>query len=1000
MSEKSDTSYEVECILDKMYKKNRVYYKIKWAGYSYSECTWEPSNHLSGNCDRLIREFEDRQKEQRKRKRKKTRTKQPKAPVPTLKSTQNTSNKLTKYFERSSQNAPAKNDQIKLENKGEPNFNYFSQGPSSDRYIDELIGIMTSSRDKKLARQHLRHRLNPARNPIMGQRKRSVKSGVVRAHGQSPGGRNVRWAGQRQRRSMGKNYPFGSERMDKRSQWKFSRKAKVIEMTDSDEEDEDEEEEEDKEDVPEEEPIVKREERFVVETGRTSQGGRKKMFNQGKRPIIKSRHHRFWSNRRRAQISDEKRPEQAQNEWTSEVAPESQNRRQKMYRKEKKTFQSMLQSKNVQMMRTPTFSRSQEVGEAGELQEKNGEADLPFEKKPFRREEFIEEGQRLTTFGQVQKKIKLGETEKETNEEARQRNIERIREAIKGTPPDEITKILMENFDYKELDEFGFENIQNLLVDAKFRNEQMRRKEKNKQRSKEAKVNAEAKEASKKREKGGTKKQRQVETSKTRANAEGEKQDKKAEMNIKKKIEGIENNIIQMLMTSAEKKIRKSFTQKEGKQSRNPMEIGNERKTSQKGNEAKETETSAQNKIRRNDSENRNKPEKAQSSDATLFTPFKMNSSMVDYQKVKRAEEDIIRHRVEQGSANQDELDYFKSVIVPKECIEQPQEPVEVVDLGSAESKLAKPEKVIMCSESGDTSNVIEIGSEVAKSQTIVNVDSPSQKQGKEGVDRKTSGSLSSQMDLIRRNLRQKKMFLVQRENGDNKTSERNKNAGKMRINGGKGEQESQNSKSNALPELSVKSTRSANLVGREVHLQKRNFSTFDLQENNSNDQLTQPEKKMKPQVSVSSANESVFPNESDPSEKSPNLEKPEDLARLRGSTKPKRPSESGDIKEKRSGRSFRSGRRRKEASTDCFDLESAVYGNFVLRHTDRIKIVSNIVVEQKLYLKVRRYRKVAQGRGLPEREEQETMFLPPEALRKVRPDLLCKFFEKHMKFI
>ena len=84
-----------------------------------------------------------------------------------------------------------------------------------------------------------------------------------------------------------------------------------------------------------------------------------------------------------------------------------------------------------------------------------------------------------------------------------------------------------------------------------------------------------------------------------------------------------------------------------------------------------------------------------------------------------------------------------------------------------------------------------------------------------------------------------------------------------------------------------------------------------------------------------------------------------------------------------------------KDQSTDCHGLDSSMYGSFVLRHSDHIEILSNIVVENQLYLKIRRL-----ARGKNNRQIDEIIFLPPRALRKVRPDLLCQFFEDHMKFI
>ena len=38
--------YQVEKIVGKRWKGGRVQYKVKWEGYPYSQCTWEPLEHL------------------------------------------------------------------------------------------------------------------------------------------------------------------------------------------------------------------------------------------------------------------------------------------------------------------------------------------------------------------------------------------------------------------------------------------------------------------------------------------------------------------------------------------------------------------------------------------------------------------------------------------------------------------------------------------------------------------------------------------------------------------------------------------------------------------------------------------------------------------------------------------------------------------------------------------------------------------------------------------
>jgi len=74
MSEYSNTSYEVESILDKKIENQMIYYKIKWKGYSFNECTWEPEHHLSENCNLMISEFEGSRKRKLNQKKKKPKT--------------------------------------------------------------------------------------------------------------------------------------------------------------------------------------------------------------------------------------------------------------------------------------------------------------------------------------------------------------------------------------------------------------------------------------------------------------------------------------------------------------------------------------------------------------------------------------------------------------------------------------------------------------------------------------------------------------------------------------------------------------------------------------------------------------------------------------------------------------------------------------------------------------------------------------------------------------
>ena len=58
---KSTSEFEVEKILEKKKKENKIYYFVKWKGYDYSQSTWEPIENLL-NCDEKILEYEKSKK--------------------------------------------------------------------------------------------------------------------------------------------------------------------------------------------------------------------------------------------------------------------------------------------------------------------------------------------------------------------------------------------------------------------------------------------------------------------------------------------------------------------------------------------------------------------------------------------------------------------------------------------------------------------------------------------------------------------------------------------------------------------------------------------------------------------------------------------------------------------------------------------------------------------------------------------------------------------------
>jgi hypothetical protein len=49
--------YEVETVLDRRLRRNKVHYLVKWKGYDLHDATWEPESNLV-NAREAIKDFE------------------------------------------------------------------------------------------------------------------------------------------------------------------------------------------------------------------------------------------------------------------------------------------------------------------------------------------------------------------------------------------------------------------------------------------------------------------------------------------------------------------------------------------------------------------------------------------------------------------------------------------------------------------------------------------------------------------------------------------------------------------------------------------------------------------------------------------------------------------------------------------------------------------------------------------------------------------------------
>ncbi|CAF2736692.1 unnamed protein product [Rotaria sp. Silwood2] len=69
MADEGGDRFEIERIIDKRYRNDRVEYLIKWRGYPESQNTWEPSSNIEGDEEsELLAEYESYNKRQQQQK--------------------------------------------------------------------------------------------------------------------------------------------------------------------------------------------------------------------------------------------------------------------------------------------------------------------------------------------------------------------------------------------------------------------------------------------------------------------------------------------------------------------------------------------------------------------------------------------------------------------------------------------------------------------------------------------------------------------------------------------------------------------------------------------------------------------------------------------------------------------------------------------------------------------------------------------------------------------
>ena len=1001
MSYESKSSYEVEEILDKQRKSNKVYYKIKWMGYPLDQCTWEPAHHLSKNCDRLIKEFERKVKKNRRQMRKKKQKEQKTRTIPdefvrmNYRKNLRRVDKAMEYVQRQRAKNSVKDEDAgfinddSLSDRGEKaGLNYFEDslaqgkgqsisnlvkhmrfgskpldkkrfssqwksGSSNNQYLNPRVShsFDRSERFKKsnlphlqdLKKQMSRHKpkSNPHPDPIF----RNHMNFPSMSENNLP---VIEFSDKQRDRSFGR---MGSDQNIQKSPREMSKNY----GSSSDEEDQ---------------KCIKKEN---IESG---------FLNHRKREHLVRRS----SRKKKGVILNPSLGRRAPAH--SKINFERDFQTSYFHNKNStNAFQSILQSKNVQIQnKIPVFARSQPMpsmsssDQSSRIKSSSKKVQFSFDKK----QHFKQENPETLHFDKRQNEILIVKPKpkaiifEQMMQSKRAKKVgARIEGVIEQSPVEQIASQLSQNFSDEQLEEFGFERIEELVFKRKLKQENLKAIENEKKLKKKMKGFQ-----SKMVEMLDESKSRSKSKSKGKGRVEGSKWNHKMSVTPnKRQTEEVQGNE----RTSEYERI-ENFFSNISKPDKKIVDNTTQSKNKNYPQKDDFTLTFKQN----TPNQKLSKPKKPEKKNE-IFTPFKMNSEYIQEETIRMAQDEIIKFNVERGTARPEEILYFNEHILPKllqndSPPKDPLENMEVVAVSSSNSK--KEKKMIDCftSVKRKKSKVIEMDSNDQKSSKVVCI--LKDKETKKPGDNLESLDNVKNLKWLKNFLNKENVFCVHRsqseEDSATKQDGENKDPSNSNI------ENKPKSKSVILmgPDLEnhclkLRTTQPQNedneseevQIKSLANLQKRNFSSF----NDTSDLPPIPNQPMVIQHSSGTSDVKTL-----------------NFASLNANLNQKDMQPDTNCNNLISKR--KNTKKVKEASTDCLDLESVTCGQYLLRYTDDIEILGNIILEGKLYFRIRRTGKLEESKGQERKVEQ--MFLPSSVLRKIRPDLLCLYLEKHMKFV